>query len=166
MNLEDLLGKAYKHLVRIPVGNTKENREEYIENVSRIFPNNEMKKFEDQCDLYSMKGILQIMIDVRYGVVLFTMRCHPHTGLSEWQIASDFLKSINHAKDYEIPTQEDNYDYPDPDGESSGIIDNGEGGFAHMDTTPMFDVDVLLSMIAQTGYESLNDDEKEFLKGL
>ena len=83
------------------------------------------------------KNITTIIVDTNDGVVVATLSTH--TGRQEWGLSGDFLSKIPNINDY---------DPLDPTND---------------ETTNDFNLDQILSLISDNGYESLTKEQKIFL---
>ena len=138
-------------LIRIPIGNSEEDRQIFMDNLKEIYPNNDSEKMGAVWDNYVIRGILQILLDVETSIIIATMSADVRTAITYWQLSGDFLKKIPHVDGFlEDPTVIYN-------------VENGKVNPKFKKPETVFDLDKILVEIATHGYDDLSDAKKEFL---
>ena len=136
-------------IIRIPIGNTLNDRIKFVTEFLRVFPQNEQSKAEDIWNRQVQSGVLQMMIDVDTGIVTHVMRVGDN-GSTFWELSSRFLSKIPLIYDFK--------------NEENPPMDNGmiQSNFAVNNKTA-YVIDDLLDIISEKGYDNLSDDQKTFL---
>lgn len=132
-----------KFWVMIPVGFTEEHRDYFIESLLKINPANDSKLLSSKWEMLVSVNVTQIIIDTKTGNTVCTM-VYNKVGTA-WQLSSHLLSSITNIK---------NYTPHDFTQEVERVV------------TPKLDVDNILDKIGQSGYDSLSEHEKDYLKSL
>jgi hypothetical protein len=140
------LNKKIMTSIRVPVGSTDKDRDKFIEEFLRVFPNNTYEKVLETWEKQSSMGVLQMIIDTQTGVITHIMRINNH-GETFWELSSRFINKI--------PTIV-NYDPNDYKIENLTTSTNSNN-------TIDYNIDDILDFITENGYEKLTKDKKEFL---
>ena len=138
-------------LIRIPIGNSEEDRETFMDNLKEIYPNNDSEKMGAVWDNYIIRGILQILLDVETSVIIATMSADARTAVTYWQLSGDFLNQIPHVDGFlEDPTVIYN-------------VENGKVNPKFKKPETNFKLDNILDEIAENVYDDLSTAKKDFL---
>jgi hypothetical protein len=139
-------------LIRIPIGTTENDKNKFIDEFLRVFPNNSKETVEGIWNRQVSVGVLQIIMDVDTGTVTQVMRVNEKGG-TYWELSSNYLKTITLIYDFK---PEDNPTLENPNQE------NIQQSNYTANTTP-FNVDEILDIIIEKGYENLSKEHKTFL---
>lgn len=137
-------------LIRIPVGNSEEDKNNFIDKLLEIYPQNTPDKLEPVWDNYTKRSILQILLNVETSEIVATMSAN-YTG-TFWQLTADFLNNIPHVDEFlKDPSTVYKVGGPNPNPK-------------YVKPTTDFDIDDILDEIAEIGYDDLSQPKKDFLK--
>ncbi len=138
-------------LIRVPVGNTINDKNKFVSEFLRVFPANTKEKIEDIWNRQVSAGVLQMIMDIDTGVITQVMRV-AENGTTYWDLSSRFLNTIPII--YEFKPE----DVQQQSLENNQIQSNFVGN-----TRVDYNIDELLDIISEKGYDELSDDQKTFL---
>lgn len=136
-------------LIRVPLGSTLNDKTKFVSEFLRLFPANPKEKIEEIWVRQVSAGVLQIIIDVETGMITQVMRISENGG-TYWDLSSRFLNQIPIIYEYvreENPPME------------NGLLPST---FA-ANTKVEYNIDELLDIISEKGYNELSDEQKSFL---
>lgn len=137
-------------LIRVPVGNTLNDKIKFVNEFLRVFPANTKEKIEEIWLRQVNAGVLQLIMDVETGMITQVMRVSEN-GSTYWDLSSRFLNTIPII--YEFKPE----DMPPP-------LENGNTTSTFSGNIKMeYNIDELLDIISEKGYEELSDEQKSFL---
>ncbi len=136
-------------VIRIPIGSTLNDKNRFVSEFIRIFPDNAKERVEEIWNRQVSAGVLQILMEVDTGIVSHVMRVN-ETGATFWELSSRFLNKIPLIYDFK---HEEN---PQPENAipQSTFTAN---------TKSEYNIDTLLDIISEKGYETLSTEQKSFL---
>lgn len=143
-------------LIRIPVGQTVSDKNEFVKEFLRVFPSNPKKHIEDIWERNTKASVLQIIMDVDTGFTIAIHRIN-EIGLSEWELSSRFIDPIPLIKDFVIEHNKSNENM-------DNIYDQETNIEQKSVKIPKNNVDDILDIIVKNGHGSLNDNQKSFLQ--
>lgn len=138
-------------LIRVPVGNTLNDKNKFVTEFLRVFPANPKEKIEEIWSRQVNAGVLQLIMDIDTGMITQVMRV-AENGSTYWDLSSRFLNTIPII--YEFKPE----DMPPPPLENGAIPSSFSGN-----TKVEYNIDELLDIISEKGYEELSDEQKTFL---
>jgi hypothetical protein len=136
-------------IIRIPIGSTLDDKTKFINEFLRVFPSNSKEEVENIWKRQVAAGVLQMMVDIETGIVSHVMRVSEN-GTTYWELSSRFLSKIPIIYDYK---PEENQ-LPENTLQASTFAVN---------TKVDYDIDDLLDIISEKGYETLSVEQKSFL---
>lgn len=152
-------------LIRIPIGNSDQDKENFVEKLTEVYPQNSEEKLGNVWSEYTTRGILQILLDIETAVIVATMSAMP--GGTYWQLSADFLHDVPHIDKFlEDPSTVYNVKNSKVNPKYSN----------KMESKTDFDMDEILDEIAENttndkngnvvvnGYDILSQNKKDFLK--
>jgi len=141
-------------IIRIPLGSTLKDKEKFVTEFIRVFPANTKEKVEEIWNRQIIQGVLQIMLDVDTGIVTHVMRVGDN-GTSFWELSSRFINKIPLIYDF---NPEEN-PLPPQNLEEGGI----QLSKFVVNTKTVYNIDELLDIITEKGYDKLSVEQKDFL---
>ncbi len=136
-------------VIRIPIGSTLNDKNRFVSEFIRVFPDNAKERVEEIWNRQVSAGVLQILMEVDTGIVSHVMRVN-ETGATFWELSSRFLNKIPLIYDFK---QEENQQ-PENAIPQSTFTAN---------TKSDYNIDTLLDIISEKGYETLSTEQKTFL---
>ncbi len=143
-------------LIRIPIGTTLNDKNKFIEEFLRVFPNNSVETADGIWNRQVSVGVLQIIMDVDTGTVTQVMRVN-ESGGTYWELSSKYLKSITLIYDFKPEDGQTTLETPVQNQENMQ-----QSNYA-VNQKPMYNVDDILDIIIEKGYENLSREQKSFL---
>ncbi len=136
-------------IIRIPIGSTLDDKTKFISEFLRVFPSNSKEDVENIWKRQVAAGVLQMMVDIETGIVSHVMRVSEN-GATYWELSSRFLAKIPIIYDY----KPEEHQLPEHGIQASTFAGN---------TKVDYDIDDLLDIISEKGYETLSVEQKTFL---
>lgn len=138
--------------IRIPIGSTKKDKEIFMREFLRVFPNNPPNKIEEMWHRHVDASAVMIILSLSDGYVCAVLRATPIG--NSWELSSRYLKDIPKIDEY-FP------EHPDNDTMNGDNPPQIPSNFNPKNDN--FNIDVLLDLISEKGYESLTNEQKKFL---
>lgn len=150
------------YLIRIPIGNTDEDKDTFVDRLIEIYPGTSVENFENLWSRWSKEGVLQILLDVEKRAIMGTMSSSHLVG-TFWQLSSDFLNTVPHVDKfledpsmiYENESNSDSNSKSNPNSNSNSNSKNKK---------MTFELNAILDEIAEIGFDNLSKHKQDFLK--
>jgi hypothetical protein len=173
-------------LVRAIIGTTIEDRDNFVNDFLRLFPDLNTEALSDRWRQYSMVGVMQILINLENGEVVSvqeTVMVDQYTNYMEWKFTMNFVRFIPQFKDEKLLhtllhmnkeySKIPNINSIKPEElldiglqqtvEYNKLDDNDiSGNEKPLSLTEK--VDIIFDKISEKGYESLSSEEKSILE--
>lgn len=134
--------------IRIPLGLTDKDRDKFVKDFIRVFPDNTKEKAEDLWQRNVDIGTLQIILDLETGVTTHVQKISKD-GVTRWELSSRFINNIPLIENYD----------PNKEVFANPILNNSnKKGFKIS-----YNIDDLLDIISEKGYDGLTAEQKDFL---
>lgn len=138
--------------IRIPVGSTVKDKEDFVKEMLRVFPLNSKEKIESTWDrLFKIKTLLIIM-DIETSEITHSMKIDS-LGDTYWELSAKYIQSTKLIHDFKFDEVNINYNLPNMSSTSQNIKINKVD----------YNVDEILDLITLHGYDKLSNEQKDFL---
>ncbi len=131
------------------IGQQEKDKKRFAQEMMRVFPNNDEKRWIEDWKRYSYNGVLQVVMNVEEGVVVAIMKAIEND--TTWELSSRFIGSMQEIAKF------------DPSEMVSGGGNNGFTSNGFVGNKPQFVLDDILNEVIEKGHDSLSQAKKDFL---